>query len=95
MSNHLTDLAFATSLIRRLCRISGDPELIDDLRYDLACSGVIAAVAAHDDEVLFNWLADCISYQGVSDAIAASYLELAQRYAHGAFPPPWPAAPPA
>jgi carbonic anhydrase/acetyltransferase-like protein (isoleucine patch superfamily) len=26
-------------------------------------------------------------------AIAASYLELAQRYAHGAYPPPWPPAP--
>jgi carbonic anhydrase/acetyltransferase-like protein (isoleucine patch superfamily) len=26
-------------------------------------------------------------------AIAASYLELAQRYARGAFPPPWPAPP--
>ena len=27
-------------------------------------------------------------------AIAAHYLELAQRYAHGSFPPPWSAAQP-
>ena len=29
-----------------------------------------------------------------TQAIAAHYLELAQRYAHGSFPPPWAGTPP-
>jgi hypothetical protein len=36
---------------------------------------VIAAVRRHDTPVIFDWLIDALSYQGVSDSIAYGYME--------------------
>jgi hypothetical protein len=36
---------------------------------------VIAAVRRHDTPVIFDWLLDTVSYQGVSDSIAYGYME--------------------
>jgi hypothetical protein len=36
---------------------------------------VLRAIAAHDDRVIFNWLLEAISYQGIADSVAASYME--------------------
>jgi hypothetical protein len=41
----------------------------------LAHHGVIAAVQRHDTPAIFDWLIDALSYQGVSDSIAYSYME--------------------
>jgi len=49
--------------------------LIDDSRVGLARHGVIAAVQRHDTPVIFDWLIDAVSYQGVSDSIAYGYME--------------------
>lgn len=62
-------------LIRRICRIAGVRNLIDDARVGLARHGVIVAVQQHDTPAIFNWLMDALSYQGVSDSIAYSYME--------------------
>jgi hypothetical protein len=62
-------------LLRRICRIAGAQGLIDDARVGLARHGVIAAVQRHDTPAVFNWLIDTLSYQGVSDSIAYSYME--------------------
>jgi hypothetical protein len=40
-----------------------------------ALKGVIAAVQRHDTPVIFDWLIDALSYQGVSDSIAWGYME--------------------
>jgi hypothetical protein len=65
----------AVRLVRRICRIAGAPNLIDDSRVGLAQHGVIAAVRRHDTPVIFAWLVDTLSYQGVSDTIAYGYME--------------------
>jgi hypothetical protein len=62
-------------LVRRICRVAGVRSLIDDSRVGLAQYGVIAAVRRHDTPVIFDWLLDLVSYQGVSDRIAYGYIE--------------------
>ena len=37
--------------------------------------GLIGAVAAHDTPALFEWFVGAASFQGISDAIAARYME--------------------
>lgn len=49
--------------------------MIDDARVGLATAGVIEAVRRHDTDSLFDWLMESFSYQGVSDAIAAGYMQ--------------------
>jgi hypothetical protein len=67
--------AFATRLVRDICRIAGEPTIIDDSRVHLAADGVLDAIRRHDDAALFGWLMGVLSYQGVSDAIAYDYME--------------------
>ena len=69
--------SFARSirLVRRICRVAGRPNLIDDARVGLARHGVIAAVQRHDTATIFDWLIDAFSFQGVSDNIAYGYME--------------------
>src|SRR6267154_6699678 len=65
----------AIRLVRRICQVAAAHSLIDDSRVGLARHGVIAAVRRHDTPVIFDWLLDLVSYQGVSDSIAYSYME--------------------
>lgn len=62
-------------MVRRICEIAGSPSLIDEARVRLARRGVIAAVCRHDTPVIFDWLIEVLSYQGISDSIAFSYME--------------------
>src|SRR5205814_7318267 len=65
----------AAHLVRHICDVAGAQSLIDDSRVGLARHGVIAAVRRHDTAVIFDWLLDIVSYQGVSDSIAHGYME--------------------
>jgi hypothetical protein len=65
----------AVSLVERVCDVAGSRELINDAHTHLAEAGVVRAVAEHDDRVIFNWLIEAISYQGIADSVAASYME--------------------
>jgi hypothetical protein len=65
----------AVRLICHVCEIAGLPSLIDDARLNLAWNGVITAVRHHNTPVIFDWLMDVLSYQGVSDSIAFGYME--------------------
>jgi hypothetical protein len=65
----------STCLLRRTCGIAGARSLIDDARVGLAGRGVITAVRRHDTPAIFDWLIEAVSYQGVSDRIAYSYME--------------------
>jgi hypothetical protein len=69
------DLGRAVRRVRRICKVAGATDLIDDSRVGLARHGVIAAVQRHDTPVIFDWLLDTVSYQGVSDSIAWGYME--------------------
>jgi len=68
----------ATSLVRQLCVLAGSPTIIDDCARTLAKHGISRAIENHDDQVLFGWLMEGLSYQGVSDAVAEAYMN-----AHG------------
>lgn len=65
----------AVRLVRHICEVAGARNLIDDSRVGLARHGVIAAVRRHDTPAIFDWLINTLSYQGVSDSIAFSYME--------------------
>jgi hypothetical protein len=73
----------ALALIRDVCGVAGTASLIEDARADLARTGVIEAVQHHDDTALFGWLLDVMSYQGISDVAAWTYMERHGRVAHG------------
>jgi hypothetical protein len=62
-------------LLGSVCQIAGARSLIDDARVGLARHGVIAAVQRHDTPAIFDWMVDALSYQGVSDSVAYSYME--------------------
>jgi hypothetical protein len=68
-------MAYATDLILETYRVSPDPLYLRRLRTDLTRTGIKATVAAHDTPALFGWLMDVLSYQGVSDAVAWTYME--------------------
>src|SRR4051794_22604649 len=67
--------AFATRLILQICRAWPDPTYLRRLRANLTRQGIRAAVAEHNTPALFDWLVEVVSYQGISDAIAWSYME--------------------
>jgi hypothetical protein len=68
----------ATALIKTVCDVAGSSDFIEEARAGLAQAGILKAVQRHDDAVLFDWLMEAISYQGISDNVAAGYME-----AHG------------
>jgi hypothetical protein len=61
-------------LLRHICEIAGMPSLIDDCRVELARRGVIVAVQHRNTPVIYDWLIDLLSYQGISDSIAFDYM---------------------
>jgi hypothetical protein len=70
-----SELDQATRLVRRICRMAGDPRLIDKLSRDLARRGVRSAIRRRDTAVLFDWLLETISYQGIGNHVAHGYME--------------------
>jgi hypothetical protein len=68
-------IIYATDLVRRICRISGQFDLIEDIRSFFDEIGLREAIQRHDDDAIFDWLVEAISYQGISDAAAFSYIE--------------------
>lgn len=65
----------ATALIKTVCDVAGSNDFIEEARSGLAQAGVLKAVQKHNDAVLFEWLAEAISYQGIADSVAAGYIE--------------------
>jgi hypothetical protein len=65
----------ATALIKTVCDVAGSRDLIEEARRDLSRAGILRAVREHDNDVLFGWLMNCFSFQGVSDAVASGYIE--------------------
>ena len=58
-----------------VCCLAGAAGLIDDIRADLRAEGVPTAIRHHDTATLFDWLMSALSYQGISDQVAADYME--------------------
>jgi hypothetical protein len=70
-----SSMSRALRLVRSICAIAGARYLINDSRVGLARLGVIAAVQRRESAVIFDWLFEMLSYQGVSDSIAHGYME--------------------
>lgn len=68
------DLAYATSLIHAVLEEAGQNNIIEETRQSFEEIGLLEAIQRHDDEALYNWLAEAISYQGISDSVAAGYI---------------------
>lgn len=68
-------LRYAVSQLRRVCALAGSADLIDDAVIALGSGNVFEAIEHHDDAVLFDWLVEAISFQGIADSVAASYME--------------------
>lgn len=62
-------------LVRRVCDIAGDRQLVSHLQAKLHHEEVDRAVGNHDSDALFEWLLAAVSYQGIGDAAASSYME--------------------
>ncbi len=69
----------AVSLIERVCDSAGSRNIVSEARRDLKRAGVIKAVRDRNDSPIFDWLIRQVSYQGISDAAADTYMAL-----HGA-----------
>src|SRR3712207_6479037 len=61
-------------LLWATCRVAAETGSFASLR-QLADQEIRMAVQAHDTPVLFDWLIEILSYQGVSDAIAWAYMD--------------------
>jgi hypothetical protein len=70
-----TTIGTATRLVRKVCHTAAQPDLLDQAQNGLRLAGVIDAVRRHDNDVLYGWLMEWLSYQGVSDAVAAGYMD--------------------
>src|SRR4029077_10523648 len=65
------NLAYAIRLVHAVCCLAGSASYLDDIRADL---GISRAVKDHDTPALFDWLIEVLSFQGISDAVAAGYM---------------------
>ena len=66
--------AYAVQLVHATCCLAGSASYLDDIRADLRDRGIIRAVRDHDTPALFDWLIETLSFQGISDAVAAGYI---------------------
>ena len=70
-----SELDRAARLVRQICRVAGEADLIGELSRDLARYGVRSAIRRRDSSVLFDWLIENLSYQGISNRAAYGYME--------------------
>src|SRR6202045_4007572 len=65
----------AVRVVHSVCCLAGAASLIDDIRADLRAEGIPTGIRRHDAATLFDWLVAALSYQGISDQVAAEYME--------------------
>jgi hypothetical protein len=66
---------YALHTIAAVCDAAVDAHYVEHARLDLEDAGILAALPANDTAPLFNWLAVLISFQGISDEVALSYIQ--------------------
>jgi hypothetical protein len=69
-----TEIDRVARLVRQICRIAGEPRMIDHLARDLARRGVRTAIRRRDTSALFDWLLETVSYQGIGNHVAEGYM---------------------
>ena len=68
-------LGHAVDIIYRVCCLAGVGDLLDKIRAELRADRIPTAIRRHDTAALFDWLVAALSYQGISDRVAAEYME--------------------
>jgi hypothetical protein len=78
MKNKIThtnvNLHYAVQVVHATCCLAGSASYLDDIRADLRDCGIVRAIKDHDTPALFDWLVEMVSYQGISDSVAAGYM---------------------
>lgn len=64
----------ASFLINTICDASNPTESFRNAAREFRRNGLSQAVLLHDNERLFNWLMDTLSFQGVSDQAASTII---------------------
>ena len=62
-------------MVHSVCCLAGSAGLIDDIRAELRADGIATAIRRHNTATLFEWLVAALSYQGISNQVAAEYME--------------------
>ena len=75
MPSSANDLEYAVTLVRRICELCGEPNLNKDIRASFRKMGLLQAIRRHDSDTIYDWMAEAISYQGISDHVASTYIE--------------------
>jgi hypothetical protein len=65
----------AVSIIRRTFLRAASSSFLDDLKADHRRAGIGAAIRARDTSRLFRSIVATLSYQGISDRVAAAYMD--------------------
>ena len=68
-------LAYAVRMVHAICSLAGPSSFVDDLRASSRRQGISRAVRDRNTPAIFDWFMEALSYQGISDAIAADYIE--------------------
>jgi hypothetical protein len=68
------NLTYAVQLVHAVCCLAGSASYLNDIRGDLHDIGFTRAVRDHDTPALFDWLIEILSFQGISDSVAAGYI---------------------
>src|SRR6476646_2732711 len=71
----LSAIEHAVRVVHTVCCLAGAASLISDIRADLRAEGVPSAIRRYDTAPLFDWLMSALSFQGISDQVAADYME--------------------
>jgi len=69
------DLAYAINLVTVICALAGPPNYLHDLRASARKNGLIRAVQNHATPKIFEWFVSAASFQGISDSVAAGFME--------------------
>jgi hypothetical protein len=68
------DWVYATNIVSTVTWLAGQPDYLADLRH-IAADLDLSAPGLGRSARVFEWLAAALSYQGISDAVARSYME--------------------
>jgi hypothetical protein len=68
------DWAYAVNMIETVTWLAGRPDYLDDLRETVASLKLFEGTGRSRSARLFEWLARAMSYQGISDGVARTYM---------------------
>src|SRR3982751_1742405 len=73
-TNARTAFDHALILADTICVVAGSDKLLERSNAKVT-SRLSSAIVEHDTAFLYGWLVEACSYQGVSDAVAAAYMD--------------------